>query len=207
MSNASFARLTSPLVFSSWTTIRLAIRFRITDSGANLTGTPRFAMGLYKNTTNLLGDASVDHFVGVRTYAATWTRATSETRYTGVVYTAMKQVGSTVTDASASGVVGTLIPHTAFDKLFFIDITKGSPNYTFNSPLYVNASGTSSPTSADFLTQSVSGSPSFTGHGTGTSRTLAVDETTDGTLNAAGIWWNSIVTTIDICDWRVIKMA
>lgn len=206
MSNARFARLPEALIFSGWVTLRLALRLKITDSGGNLTGTPRFAWGFCAGTTNIMGDTSVDHFVGLRSYSGTWTRSTTETRYGTVNITGAKQVGATVTDASASGAVHVSLFHVNQYKLFFCDITKGSPNYTFNgfSP---TSNSTSNPTASDFLTQSVLGSPAFTGHAAGTNRTLAVDEGTDGTLNACGVWWNQTASTIDIADMRVVQLA
>jgi hypothetical protein len=205
MSNARFARLPSALVFTSWNTIRVALRVRMSDSGANLTGTPVLAFGLCAGTSNIIGDATTTHFVGVQSVGATWTRATAPTRYTLADIRPTKKVNTTTT-SGASTILNSSIFHTAFFKLYFVDITKGSPNYTFQM-FGPTAASSVDATASDFLTHSVALSPALANHAQGTSRTLAVDEGADGTLSAACVFWNQVASIFEIADWSVIKLA
>src|SRR5439155_18962959 len=61
LSNSHFAR---PHGVASWSKIRIAFRCSMTDSGAALTGSPDFSIGLCAGTTNIYKDATTDHFAG-----------------------------------------------------------------------------------------------------------------------------------------------
>src|ERR1044071_2239566 len=103
MSNSHFARLHG---IASWNQIRIAMRFGSTDSGINITGTPEFSVGLCAGTTNIYGDSSTDHFIGVQTYAGTWSRFTTNGSWTGYTPGAgtsmrpIKKVTTTVTNGT-----------------------------------------------------------------------------------------------------------
>jgi hypothetical protein len=204
MTNARFARQPLPAVFSGWSKLRVALRLKIADSGLDITGTPRFGFGLCSGNTNILGDATTTHFVGALTNVATITRnVTSPVIYTTTneLFPA-KRIGSTFTfgttfASSPAMAVGVY-------SLWFLDITKGSPNYTLQMFFRISTAGT--PTNADFLTQSVAGVPAFTAHLLQTAQTLAVDETTNGTLDHACVWWNQTTPVIDISEWRVYRL-
>lgn len=204
MTNAYFGRKPVPVIFSSWTTLRVALFYKVNDSGANITGTPRFGFGLCSGTTNILGDATTTHFVGAITNAATWTRATGPIRYVdGSAWVPSKKVGSTLTTGTT---FGTAFHHTTVLQTAFVDITKGSPNYSLR--VFVPSSNTAPvQTLTDFNTQSVLASPAFTSCNYLAAQTVAVDEATDGTLDAACVWWNQTVPTIQIAAWRVFKIA
>jgi hypothetical protein len=210
MTNARFARMPIASIFSGWTTLRVAVYCKMNDSGADVGGTPRFAFGLCSGTSNIPGDATCTHFCGVMTGLVTWTRSTAAVRYsmTNGWYPA-KVVGTTFSfGASNFSNSSNTTFHTTAPQLLFIDITKGSPNYSFKMFYYSGGATAPTPSQSDFLAQSVAGSPAFTNHVySGSAITLAVDEATNGTFDAACVWWSPTNPTADIYAWRVYRVA
>ena len=209
LSNSRFARLHS--VSSAWTKVRIALRAIMTNTGASITGSPDFFVGLSSGTTAIYGDASATHAVGIHTNAATWTYSASNYySSSGAGVRPRKQVLTTFTNGSAltTGILVLYPDATVAQRwLYFVDITKGSPNYTFD--LYSNGGPTSGDiSSATFLAAAQSAAPSVAGHTfSGSPQTLAVNEGTDGTLDAVNLAWNVISPTIEICEIAVVRLA
>lgn len=204
MTNARFARAPIASLFTGWTTLRIALFVQWLDSGGNITGTPSFAFGLCSGNANIMGDATTTHFCGAISTVATWTRATSPLRYTGVTIAPAKKVGTTLT-------LGTNFTTAAMAWLtqpsfFFVDITVGSPNYSMRL-ICPTASPAGTPTEAEFLAQSVAGVPAQLNHVYQTAQTVAVDEATNGVFDHACVWWNQASPSVDILNWRVYRLA
>lgn len=210
LSNSQFAR---PFSISSWATLRIGIRWITNNTAATIT-TPRFYIGLSSGSTNLIMDATTDNWCGIATqgswsyYAGGFPAAPVE--YFGYNMRATKRVGSTLTDNSSSSTPDASVPAdatTADRTILFVDITKGSPNYTFLVRKYRNVDAPSVDISAaDFLTKMGEPTPTATSHGLGTAKTLAVDETT-GVFNHVNIGWDQASPTIEICDLAVAKLS
>ena len=92
------------------------------------------------------------------------------------------------------------------------EIVKGATNYslnlftrnTINNP--ADFSRGQFLLAADPITQMVSGgagTPIVSQHAVGTSRTIAVDEVTNGHLNHVYVGWNRVTPTFEICDLGV----
>jgi hypothetical protein len=204
MTNARFAREPLTGFFTGWSKIRIALFLTITDSGITLTGTPRFAFGLCAGSTDIMGDTTTTHFCGMITNVANWTRAGSPPYFlTASMTSPAKKVGTTLTVGTAFG--GGCF-HTGALQMYFIDITKGSPNYSFNIFEY-NSTTTPSVTLAQFLTQSVNAVPSFSNHVYPSAQTVAVDEATDGTFDHGCVWWDQAACNIQIAAWRMYRLA
>lgn len=202
MTDARFARQPIPSVFTGWTTLRVALLIRLINNGVNLTGTPRFGFGLCAGGTNILGDATTDHFAGMLSTTATWTR--NATFYGQFSVNPAKRVNTTITTGTAL-TPNTLIMTGTTSSLFFIDITKGSPDYSFQTFCRVNTTGT--PALSDFLLQSVNAVPVFASHSYTAAQTLAVNEATDGTFDYSCVWWDQAATSMDILAWRVYRVT
>lgn len=207
LSNAAIAR--SVALPPAWSKVRIGARLHTTNSGANLTGTPRFAFGLCKGTTNILGTASVDHFAGLISTQATWL-AQGGPFYGAVSCAPAKKVGAVLTvgtDFSVNAVYPSNAAAAGADRvLHFIDITKGSPNYTFQA-FYQNSGTIADVSAATFLTQMQAATPSLSNHAQSTGVALAVDEGANGTFDA--IQWFCDQTTIafELCDIAVVQLA
>lgn len=77
LSEGQFAR--KLFVGSNWTTLRVGIRYSVTDPGINMVSGPRFRFGLCAGTANIPGDASVDNFFGLTgPINSGWTRFTDQ---------------------------------------------------------------------------------------------------------------------------------
>lgn len=199
------ARKLSAIILSEgWTRLRVGVRIKPSDSGANLTGTPRFGLGLCAGSSNILGDATPDHFVGIITNDATWTRSTSQTRYTVNPVDIAKNVDGVLT--TGSSISTTLVLTTGFWKLLLVDITKGSPNFTVNMVLFPNANSTTDASEANFLAKMMDDVPAFTNHTAGSAQTIAVNEGTDGTLDHVNFWWDN-ATAMNLADIAVRRFS
>ena len=213
MANSSFARPIS--LPSGWQKVRVGVRLYAGWAGGALSSTPRLAVGLCAGTTNLIGDATTDHFAGVITSASGWSWSTN-TGYTwfyNIAAAPCTRIGSTLSVGSNLNTnlgIGTVGGSTGVRSFWFADITKGSPNYTFN--VYAMSGGSPPQAPADqsataFLNAMALDVPSVTGMAFGSAQGLAVDEATHGTLNAASVWWNRADVGLYLCDLAVAILA
>jgi len=204
MSNCSFGRQVS--LPAGWSKVRVGTRMWITNFGSGPAGTPQFAFGLCSGTTNLVGDASTTYFVGVSTNTATW-------GYTGTnSYNVINLVPTTKSGSSFifGGNIATdwHSPYTgSLPMLFFVDITKGTPNYTFNVFSMISANPSSYVSSATFQSDMPLTSPSLANHGFGSAQTLAVNETLSGSLNCISAYWNRSDFNVYLMDIAVAVIS
>lgn len=207
MTNSNFARPPIPAAFTNWSILRVALLLRLSDSGANITGTPRLAVGLCSGSANIIGDATTTHFVGVMSNNATWSRATAGIRYTsGSTWIPHKKVGTTITNGTNISVSSVANISAEGPTMLMVDITKGTPNYTINLFMYA-AAAIPTNTDANFELQAVSGVPTFTNYVRSGGFTIAVDEATDGVFDHACVWWNQTNPTLDVLNWGVYRVG
>lgn len=210
MSNGTWCR--SVTIPSNWSKLRLGVLLGSSDLGDTPSGTPRFGLGLCSGTTNILGDATTTHFVGVLTDSASWNRWTS----TGPVYYSItvkpfKKVGTTETFGTAL-TSDIRIPYTlgavADRYLYVIEITKGSPNYSFKIFGIIGNNPQTDYTKTQFLTQlEAAGDMTLIQHAYSGAQTLAVDEGTDGTLNAINLWWDKAAFTMQVSAVGIAQLS
>jgi len=231
MFNATWAR--SVNLPGGWNRVRVGMRFHMTDAG-NLTGQPTFAIGLCSGTANQYGDATTTHFVGMVIEvnpAATWSSGTTTYNLgtTGSCWFPRVRIGTSNTTGTALiGSTGYCFAinkraatSTADRQLHFVDIIKGSPNYTFHAPFSIwdTAAGCSDPvfcgdvSAFNFLNYMGQNDPAPTESASyhanpGTSGpTLAVDEGANGVLNAVNLYWNRVDAAVEVCDVAVAILA
>lgn len=205
MNNSAWARSIS--IPSNWTKIRLGCRYRVTDLGIGPTGTPRMGMGLCSGTTNILGDATTTHFVGVLTNSASWNYygAAGGAVYYSINLPPYKRVGTTDTFGTNTLTDGRFTIFTASTNnryVYFIEIVKGSPNYTINTFTVSGASPTYDSTQNEFLNnlQVPAGTLSISSFTYGSAQTIAVNEAVDGTLNAINFYWDRAAFNFEVHD-------
>lgn len=196
---------------TSWNKLRIAMRWSMRSSGANITGTPRLVFGLCSGSSNPFGDATTTHFIGCRSGAATWTLAGARYAFGGNAWFPIKKVGTTITEGTTFTATATCvglgaITNTADRTLFFLDITKGSPNYTFN--VFNNTEATVADiTLTTFLAQVEVEAAVVANHAFRTAQTLAVNEGTDGTLDHINFHWDRTAPEPEICDIAIARFA
>lgn len=211
LANSNFARPFT--IASGWTTLRIALRMIANNNGANITGTPRFYVGLCSGSSNIIMDATTTHWAGAIQNAATLTYAAGPpARYTGTVVRPAKRVAAVLTvggsDIHSAGTAGYHCDPTQAQRfLFFCDITVGSPNYTFNVYTLISPTVSGDITLTQFNDLCQLTLPVVGNHGFGSARTLAVDPGADGALNHVNIGWDRSVPTLEICDIALVKLA
>jgi hypothetical protein len=206
MSNSSWARpITLP---STWTKVRIGIRVHFTPVVVPGVGS-NFVLGLGSGTANIIGDFSTTNFVGVAMGAMTGANAGV---FTGMSNSPVTKVGTTYTVGAAIDnanikFISVNAAATADRGIFYVEITKGSPNYTLD----VLMGNSNADVSAALFLSSVqqptpSGLPSGYGYGTNGAKTIAFSES-NGILDTVQCWWNSTLSTPEICDLAVVLLA
>jgi hypothetical protein len=208
LDSSSPSRLLS--IGNDWSKLRLAMRLQPRDSGAQIAGTPRFAAGVCSGTAAPWnnGSAATTHFVGLLTNSATWTRVAGPPPYYSIdEIHPCKRVGTTQTVGASSAALARWFsnPEITTNSLYFVDITKGSPDFTLRGFTRINTTA-SSFSQADFLAAAIVESPTVAQHSFGTARTLAVDEA-DGALNAVNLAWDRPTGLIEISDLVIVRFA
>jgi hypothetical protein len=208
MTHSQFARQPIASVFASWSVLRVCLRVKIADTGADITAPPNFAFGLCAGSTNIIGDPTTDHFVGAGynpSFQSQWPRSTTTSTSYAANFAVGKRVGTTYSEGAY--LQNPTYLHTTRYKLLFLNITKGSPTYMGFQLFSPNSVLDSDATSADFLAQAVAGTPTLAGHGWGSYRTFSVDESVDGSLTHVCAWWDQIGSSIDVAELQVFKVA
>jgi len=202
---------------ASWTKLRLGIRFQWHNTGANLTSTPRFFCGLCSGVAAPVGTGAPLHALGVWSNSATWTYAAAagsnmtyySTPNTGLLGAHFVNSPTPTTGGAFGATVYCPADQTAATRrMLFVDITKGSPNYTIGWFMANTAVAAPDVLVADFLGVMELSTPSFTGHGVASSPyAVATNETTQGVLDCVNVAWDRTTPTMDICDIAVMKLA
>jgi len=196
------ARLITLPNTTNWSRIRVGALVAL--NGAATVTTPTWGMGICKGTTNILGDASVDHWIGVYS-TGTWTYSGSG-GYSSGTLAYYKKVGVTLT--GGGGLAGyDIADEGVYDHVsgYFVDIVKGSPNYTveivFNDTVPSGLNSLAVATFEDRMkyARTLSGlqPAGYYFH----SGTVACDESVDGYFTAANIYWSG--STADFCIDRL----
>lgn len=213
MSNSQFAR--GLAIGTNWNKIRIGLRISMTDTGANIAGSPVFAVGLCSGTTNIFGDASCDNFVGILPASGSVFQrqaGSSDPRYLtnpGSFVTARK-VGSTLTrgtDIIKDAGEAVITCDVANKRVVFaVEIEKGSPNYTVNIFARANNAITDVSYSDFYATMATVGNCALVNHAYGTARTVACSEVA-GSFNAVNISWDVVSPVIEISDLTITRLS
>lgn len=204
-----------PFAFADgWTSMRIAMRLIMTNTGADLTSTPRFWVGLCSGNTNMAMDATTTHFFGCYTSTATWAyTAAAPTRYGAISVLAVQRIGATITNSGGNSMSTSLQMRadatTSTRQFFCVDITKAftPTTYSCGGGLYCNSTSSNDVTTSNFLATIPLSTMSFTYHTPFTARFLTVSEETYGTLDHVNIGWDRASPTIEISDLALVKLS
>tara|TARA_R110000772_G_scaffold249530_2_gene364015 strand:+ start:123828 stop:124523 length:696 start_codon:yes stop_codon:yes gene_type:complete len=205
-------------VGESWTRIRIGLTLRISGAAfGNITGTPRLAIGLCSGVTNPFGATLTDNFVGVITNQATFAAKTDLYGNTGNtsgmgMFPATK-VGATLTIGGSNCFTSSIAALHTLQSGIILDIRKGSSNFTLVG-IGTNDTGSNDGINQDTVKTGTEGSimdPFLsTGGNTyylGPERTIAVDESTNGFLNAVNIFWDQSDPTLEVSNIWYSRMS
>lgn len=215
---ASFARTLK--IPANWTKLRVGMRvlwtqpIAIPNNASLLTGPPLFAVGLCHGTTHIFGDPTADHFVGVVS-DGNWTSETSEYLYDFITLKGAVKVGASTTLSSTLNTgglgqfgQGTNAAWAPTPQNYFVDITKGSPNFTINTFYISNGQVCGAQSRATFLADVVLASPAEAGQAFGASpASMAVNEGTNGALDSVCVSWNRSDFWPEICDLAIVMLS
>lgn len=181
---------------SNWNEIRAGVLFHFQNAAgaSNLTSSPIFALGFCNNTTNMYGDANTTHFVGLYTNSATWASNGGSCPTPGSGWFSITLSPTVIVNGSQT--TGTALASSTAEMpacdtirgVLFIDLIKGSPNYTFKT-FFVSGS-TVDVSTTTFLAQMGLVTPSLANHTYSAGQTMAVNEATNGALNTVNCYWN-----------------
>lgn len=198
-----FTEMFRPMIIGNdWNEIKLGIRYTIQErSPDRLRMTPNLFLGLCASAHGSgFGARGTGHAVGARYRGNNWlfNDDTPHDYYTsGPQIFGVKKVGSTITETasgintSASTPAGITATH-----CFFVNLLKGSPNWTINAAYGTNINHRDSDlTQTDFIAMmdediGLEGNV-LPGYNDGTARTLAVDESADGNVNAVNVGFSA----------------
>lgn len=198
-------------VGSSWTVLRIAMRFAMRDNfGLSISGTPAFFVGVMSApvvgmTNGPLNDTT--HFVGYHTRDDIWTRSTGPVRYSPSPFNAVAKVDGAFTTGGSSPPLISADPELRLG--FWMQLTKGSPWSFANSRVNLTAGFVDMPQAGliSALNQGTGAAAAVafnaaiggSGYTSGTT-TVAVDEASNGSLDAITVGWDRPYSQFEISD-------
>jgi len=193
------------LIGNSWTNLRIGILASV-HASANIAGTPRLAFGVCSGNQGY--STSLDagtNLIGVRQSQSSYNfTANGGDSYVSGGFESFKRVSGTVTPgssvASVSGVIAAKTPYSWRTGLF-LDLVKGSPNYTISMMGITNLTGFGDLSETDFLSLMEGGT--YGQYTTGATHTLAMSEA-GGDLDSLFFYWNrsSPIFSLDAVAYR-----
>ncbi len=202
---------------TGWSTLRVGMRFQIAGNAANIK-LPVLFVGLCSGTTAPFGVASSTNCFGLWIQPATsWVFTAASGGNMGYFETvdgtafSAKKVGSTLTKSSVITLTENwfwpAVSTAATRRCLFVDIIKGSPNYTMSVFFCNGATAAPDVTAADFAALVASASPSATNHVFKQNiGALAFDQSA-GTLDCVNVSWSAFSEVFHICDLATVVIA
>jgi len=193
---------------SSWTKVRLGVMCSINQISTVPAVT--FAIGVCSGKTNGVGAATTTNFVGINLSSDTGITGTLYANYGPPWYASsgglriFKKVGSTVTSVGTNN--SFILMYSAADLryCFFVDITKGNPDYTLALHRYTQIfnpyldTPTFNAAVNSIATPPVSCSTVWT-------TTLACDESA-GALDTFNVFWSNSANWLDVGSLAAIRL-
>lgn len=209
---------------SSWTHLRIGILYQITGT-ADIAASNGFAMGVCSGTAHPFADpVTTTNFIGI--YANNGLHFVSNApnnwwQFTNSMLFGATKVGTTLTTSATNfadsvGMFATVVGGTNRRGILYLDITKGSPNYTLGITLPINGG---SATSTDFTINTLLrgmnetfGSilnteyPGFFNNGNTPDSTMAASEGPGG-FDTVNIYSNLLNNPMEIQEVAVQKIS
>lgn len=209
---------------TAWTRLRVGVRMSFKCQQANFfeygTGiTPRFGIGLSQGSTSVFRRATAGHWFGAITTGAVWTVNPAGSPGAGAfnfsfgTMAPAKKVGSTLTagtNFAQSVAVGG--GYQDFPTIFtnqvyiFVDITKGSPNYSFRVFTIANPANGGNQDRATWLSQMQLSTPTQINYSFQAAQTVAVDEGADGVADSINIF-NELPIEAQLWDIGLVRFS
>ncbi len=213
---------------TSWTKLRVGCRVAFDDFGENITGIPRFYLGLLANPSAGLANGPLNvgcsHFIGMRSNGNPWTRTWGASSHyawgTNAFYA--KKVGATVTTGTgglSSTCYSSILPASNRNAMI-VEVTKLSAISTqVGVVVHADADANTGDATSDDLKLAMEAETmasaaamllSLTGQdhsGGSATSTIATDESVDGYWNSICVAWDRSVPLCYISDMFFAKLA
>lgn len=204
---------------TTWTKLRIGLRL-VVPASETIADNPVFAFGLCTNgARDGFGNTTLN-FIGARMSGASFNYTAGPPAYLTAsaagAMLACKRVNGVTTDGSAVSSAATMLvaEPTTNRSCLFLEITKGSPNWTVQLGAPTTAAGVQADISLalfqvqmDWPQWSATSITSWvSGYNIGTARTLAFDETA-GAIDTVDVCWKVPSPGLEVCDVAVKKLA
>lgn len=207
------------VISNNWNHIRIGLLYQVTGTANTTNAGTNFAVGICSGTGAPFGVLTTTNFVGIECVNVLgWVANAGQPYYSYASSNlfACKKVGGSVTTAATNlaDSVGLYVPTIAGAArrgLLYVDITKGTPNYTIGISAPPNTSAASDwtvPFLVSGMTQTfgsivVNSVSMSTGNG---AQTLACDETA-GIFDTVDIYSNLLSNPFEIQEVAIEKLA
>jgi hypothetical protein len=207
-------------ISGSWNTLLIGVRV-VNEFIATNIYAPVFHLGVMTTpsagmTNGPLAGANAAHFLGIGSAEAVWTRSTTTiNHYSGTASMQLQKIVDGVETNTTPSFGWIRSADDTKRYAMFVEIIKGSPNYTVTACVWNQAAGSVDITKAQMLT--AMGSASIAAVDTymdtltanaysATSAAIAVDEGTDGALDSICVSWNRAYPKLYVSDlmYRVL---
>lgn len=215
LANEEFVRKMS--IGSNWTMLRIGVQCSwVTDCQTSLSSAA-FVIGVCSGVTNTYTQATTTNFVGANLCGQSTTGSITANfnppwylTVSGACF--LRRVGTSTTVTGGAS-FGTIFNGTALTKrsIYYLDITKGSPNYTLKLWGTVDGAsfGAQEGTTAGFTGAISAATPAPAGSSALTSITssaVACDETA-GAFDSVSIFWNKTTYAVQICYLQLFRFS
>jgi len=220
LANEEFVRTLG--IGTNWTKLRLGILWAITPDGTNALPSSAIVLGLCSGKTNPYGAANTTNFVGAElhtnapnstTGSLTYSVISGQPWYTSSGSWPATRVGATISSASGQGNTFLIATNTGSIQRrspLFVDIQKGSPNYTITRWLpqsSTTAYQTADMSPAEFLSSLELATPTWVNIAlTGSVGTIATSEG-PGVFDTFDFFWNKSLFPAEIYAVAVYRFS
>lgn len=194
---------------ASWSSIRVAARFRFEDNGSTLPASTQLAIGLCSGATNPYDDTrTVSHFVGMGNFVTTslWARDAVDMTYSSPNWRNLSKVGTTLS-SGINSIQRYFSTNPNVRTLLMFDLAVSGANYSASGFSFTSASAPTDVTDVEFASLLASGSPSKTGYSTHSTTVFTLNEGANGNFDHVNIFWSSYATPIILEDVYVHILA
>lgn len=199
---------------NTWNVLRIGIQFGF-NGAASIAGTPQLVFGLNSGTVNGYADVTTQHFLGIRTLAASMTYNAGPPAYysTSTAFKLTKRIGTTTTDGGAFGSPYFSAAMTTARSALVLQITRGSPNFTVEPVFPNNAPGAQADINdSAFLNMMealtmTDAAAIQSGYAVSTPQTIAIDTGTNGDFDSILVYWDRSAAPLEISSIRHRKIS
>lgn len=207
---------------SDWTKLRIGVLLAVTPDGTNNLASAALVLGLCSGTAHPYGAASTTNFIGAAFHASTpgatsgtltYTANSGNPLFSATGTAPLTRVGTALGSATGSSTALLLTANTGTTQRrspLYLDITKGSPNYTVGRWSPATSQGqfqNGDCTPGEMLSVLENTAPTWLGLSlTSSSTTIAASEAA-GAFDSVDLFWNKAGFPLEVYALAVARLA